>query len=178
MGQVSQDGQFVGGVESTDLGGLGEANHLRLGVVNIRSLGNQPFYIGGVELPLIALGQQQFRAVAGELWGPALVGFHMGQFVADHAVVGLAQRRQGQGVGRRAVKDKEHLAVGLEDAAKGVRRPLGPPIVAVGGDIPLVGLDEVLQRLGAHARVVVAGKLNRSGGRWGSEHGNSRRRVF
>ncbi len=79
---------------------------------------------GGVDLARGPLGQQQLGAVGKELGGAAFIGFDVGQFVTDDAVIALAERGQGQRVGRRAVEDEKHLAIRLEQFAQRVGRAL------------------------------------------------------
>ncbi len=79
--------------------------------------------------------------------------------MADDAVIRLAERSQGQGVGCRAVKDKKDFAVGVEEVTQGVTGLGCPRVVAVARRVTVVGLPESLPGLRADARVVVTGEL-------------------
>jgi hypothetical protein len=78
----------------------------------------------------------------------AFVGFDVGGFRADHAVVTLAQRRQRQGVGRGAVEGEEHFAVGFEQFTEIVGGAVGPFVVAIGALVAVVGLSMAAQASG------------------------------
>ena len=114
-------------------------------------------------LPVLAVDDQQLRAVGEELRRAAFVGLDVRQLVADDAVIRLAERRQRQGVGRRAVEDEEDFAIGLEQLAERIAGPLGERIVAIGGRVRALAARECVPGFGADAGVVVAGKLPAGG---------------
>ena len=74
-------------------------------------------------------------------------------------MIGLAERGQRQRVGRGAVEDEVHFALGLKEAAKRVGRFGRPRVVAIRRHVPAIGGFHRLPRFGADSRVVVAGKL-------------------
>ena len=102
---------------------------------------------------------EQLRAVGEEFGRAALVGLDMGGGRADHAVIGLAERRQRQRIGRGAVEGEEHLAIGGEQGAEGVRGALGPVIVAISGSMAAIGLFHRFPGFGADPGIIVAGEL-------------------
>ncbi|MCY1179916.1 hypothetical protein D9M73_203350 [compost metagenome] len=91
------------------------------------------------QLAVFGAGDQQLGAVGEEFRCAAFVGFDVGGFRADHAVVTLAQRRQGQRVGGGAVEGEEHFAVGFEQFAKVLRGARGPLVITVGAVVTLIG---------------------------------------
>ena len=79
--------------------------------------------------------------------------------MAEDAVVGLTEGRQGKGVGGGAVEDKEDLARRLENVAKEVGRLFGPGVFAVADFMSRVGSGHGREGLGANPGVIVAGKM-------------------
>ncbi len=151
--------ELVGVVHRAHFGGLGDGHHAWLGVVDVLALeGHLADRLGG-QLAVDAAGGEQLGAVGKELRRTALVGFDVGGLGADDAVIALAQRGQGQGVGGSAVEGEEHLAVGLEQLAEVLGGPFGPLIVAIGALVALVGLLHRGPGFGADAGIVVAGEL-------------------
>ena len=112
-----------------------------------------------VNLPVRARQQQDLGAVGEELRRAALGGLDVRLLVAQNAVIRLAQRGQRKRVGRGAVEDEEHLAVGLEYIANEVGRLLRPGVVAVADFVALVGLGHRGKRLRANPGIIVTGKL-------------------
>ena len=99
------------------------------------------------------------RAVGEELRRAALGGLDVRLLVAEDAVVRLAERGQRKRIGRRAVEDEEHLAVGLEHVADQVGRLGRPGVVAIADFVALVGLGHRGERFRANPGIVVTGKL-------------------
>ena len=113
----------------------------------------------GLDFPVRARQQQDLGAVGEELRRAALGGLHVRQLVAEDAVIGLAERGQRKRVGRGAVEDEEHLAVGLEHVADQVGRLGRPGVVAIADFVALVGLGHSGECLRANPGIVVTGKL-------------------
>lgn len=151
--------QLVRAVHRTDLGGLGESHHARLRIVDILALESDVADRRRGQLADLGLRQQQLGAVGEELRRAALVGLDVGGLRADHAVVALAQRGQGQGVGGGAVEGEEHFAIGLEQLAEVVRSARGPLVVAIGALVAAVGFGHRRPGFGADTGIVVAGEL-------------------
>jgi hypothetical protein len=103
--------------------------------------------------------EQQFRAVGEEFRRTALIGGDMGRVGADNALIGLAQRRQSQRIGCRAVEDEKDFAVGLEHRAQAVAHRQCVVVIAIGGLEAPVGGVERGQGFRTDAGRVVAGKL-------------------
>ncbi|MNC26131.1 hypothetical protein D3C75_742520 [compost metagenome] len=151
--------QLVGSIDGAHLGGLGNGHHPWLGVVDVLALQRHFADRLWCQLAVDAGRGQQLGAVGEELRRTALVGFDVGGLGADHAVVALAQRGQGQGVGGGAVEGEEHFAVGFEQLAEVFRGAFGPLVVAVGAVVAMVGLFHRCPGFGADAGIVVAGEL-------------------
>ncbi|MNP18231.1 hypothetical protein D3C76_1107040 [compost metagenome] len=151
--------ELIGAVDGPDLGGLGQGHHPWLGVVDVLAL--QRHFADRLrrQLAVDAGRGQQLGAVGEELWRAALIGFDVGGLGADHTVVALAQRGQGQGVGGGAVEGEEHLAVGFEQLAEVFRGAFGPLVVAVGAVVAMVGFFHRRPGFGADTGIVVAGEL-------------------
>jgi hypothetical protein len=86
---------FFDAIDSAHFGGLRERHNLGLWVVDVGAAGDDGFDRIGCQLAGDARRGQQFRTVREELRAAALVGFDMGQLVADHRMVRLTQRREG-----------------------------------------------------------------------------------
>src|SRR5262249_12318741 len=71
----------------------------------------------------------------------------------------IAERRERQRIGRRAVEHQEHFTLRFEDVADEVGRLRGPCVVAITDFMPGVGLRERREGFGADAGVVVAGEM-------------------
>ena len=151
---------LLDGVDGAELRRLRDRQRARLDVMHAAALGRQRVdrirrqlrqrRVGGDDLG--AAGEQRRRA--------GLVLLDVAQRVRDHGVIGPADLRQRQGVGRRAVEDEEHVAVRLEQLADTRARLLRPGVVAVAGHAALgVGADQRVERLRAYAGVVVGGEL-------------------
>ncbi|MCY1420814.1 hypothetical protein D9M71_364490 [compost metagenome] len=152
--------QLIRAVDGADLGGLGDGDHPRLGIVDVLALeGDLADRLRGQLALLVGTRQQQLGAVGEEFRRAALVGLDVGGLGADHAVVALAQRGQGQGVGGGAVEGEEHFAVGFEQVAEIVGRAGGPLVLAVGALVAVVGLGHRRPGFRADAGIVVAGEL-------------------
>ena len=102
---------------------------------------------------------EHFCAVGKKFRRAAFIGFHVGQFVADDAVIGLAQRRQRKGVGGGAIEDEKHFATSFEDIADQVGGLLRPRVVAVGSGVAVIGLLHGRPRFGTNPGVIIAGEL-------------------
>ena len=113
----------------------------------------------GFDFPVRAWQQQDLGAVGKELGRAALGGLDVRQLVAEDAVVRLAERGQRKRIGRGAVEDEEHLAVGLEYVADQVGGLSGPGVVAIADFVALVGLGHGGEGFRANAGIIVAGKL-------------------
>ncbi len=151
--------ELVGAVHAADFGGLGNGDHARLGVVDVLALEcNFADRLRG-QLAVFTARGEQLGAVGEEFRRAAFVGLDVGRLGADDAVVALAQRRQGQGVGGGAVEGEEHLAVGFEQLAEMVGGAGRPLVVAVGALVALVSLFHGGPGFRADAGIVVAGKL-------------------
>ena len=98
---------------------------MRLRVVNILPPGNQLLDRGRHQFAVARLGDQHLRPAGKELRPAALIGFQVGHIRANHAMVRLAARGDGQRIGGRAVEHEEHLALALEDLAQ-LGQQLGP----------------------------------------------------
>ena len=158
--RVSGDGaHLLHRIHRAQLGGLRQAHHLGLGVVDVAPAADHLLDGVRAELAQRAGRGQHLGAVGEELGGPALVGLDVGHLAADDGVVALAHGGERQRVGRRAVEDEEDLAVGLEGLPEEPAGPLGPGIVAVGGGVAAVGLGHGLPGFGTDPGIVVAGKL-------------------
>lgn len=151
--------ELIWAINGAYFGGLGNGDHPRLGVVDI--LAFEGHFTDGFrrQLAVDAGRRQQLGTVGEELRRTAFVGLDVGGLGADDAVVALAQRGQGQGVGSGTVEGEEHLAVGFEQVAEVFRGALGPLVVAVGAIVAVVGLFHCCPGFGADAGIVVAGEL-------------------
>ena len=78
---------------------------------------------------------------------------------ADDAVIGLAKCRKRQRVRRGAIEGEEHLAAGLKQRAKSVRRFCRPAIVTVGRRMAEIGRGHRRPGLRANAGIIVAREL-------------------
>ncbi len=94
-----------------------------------------------------------------EFRGPAFVGFHVRQAVADNAVIGLAKRGQRQGVARGPIEHEENFAVRSEQFPKGVAGFRGPAIRAIGEFVPGVYPLHRFEGFWTDPGIVIAGKL-------------------
>ena len=158
-GGVRDRPQFVERIHRPHLGRLRQTEHARLGIVNIVPLVDRVVNGLRIDLPVRAGQQEDLRAVGEELRRAALGGFDVRVFVAQDAVIRLAERGEREGIGRRAVEDEEHLAVGLEHIADQVGRLGRPGVVAIAGLVALVGLGHRGKRFRANAGIIVTGKL-------------------
>ncbi|GEM_PF-2963438 len=161
---IADRAQLLGLVHSTDFGGLGQAHHARLGVVDVLALQGDFTNGRGRQLALLGPAEQQLGTIGEELGGAAFVGLDVGNVGADHAVVTLAERRQRQGIRSRAIESEKHLAVGIEQRPKVIGRARCPLIVAVRPVMPLIRSGHGLPGFWAYAGIVVAGKLLIGGG--------------
>src|SRR6185503_6016700 len=93
------------------------------------------------------------------LRGAAFVHLDVREFMAEDAVITLAHRGQGEGVGGGAVKDKEHLAMSLENIPDQIGGLLSPTVLTVTGRMVLVRLGQGRPRFRTDPGVVVAGKM-------------------
>jgi hypothetical protein len=116
----------------------------------------------GCQLRQRRVGGDDLGAAREQCRRAGLVLLDMAEGVSNHGVIGPADLRQRQGIGRRTVEDEEHLAVRLEQLADARAGLLRPGVVAVAGDMALgVGADQRIEGLRADAGVVVGGELLR-----------------
>ncbi len=113
----------------------------------------------GRQFPIVAFCDHQLGAIGKELRRTAFVGLYMGRLTANHRMVRLAKRSQGQGVCRGAIKGKEHLAIGLKQFSKGVSGSRSPRVVAIAGNVAVVGRFHRGPNLRTNAGIIVTGKL-------------------
>ena len=176
LGDRRDRAHLLDAIDRAQLGGLGQAHHLRLRVVDVVALGHQRFHRVRRELAeprrgALGFAHQQLRAVGEELRPAAFVGLDVRHRAADHRVVALAQRGQRQRVGRRAVEDEIDVAVGLEELAQSFRDLLRPAVLAVGRLVAAgLRLHEPARGVRAHAGVVVAGEMLQGQGGVGRRH--------
>ena len=159
IGDRPNNPELLGCIDRPDLCGLGQAERLGLGVVNIGPLGHQVFDTLRCQLAVLALPQKQLGAIGGVLRAAAFIGFNVGQLVADHAVKRLTDRGQGQRIGGSAIEHEVNVTVGIEQRPQAIRRLLRPAVLTVGRLIHPVGRLHGFPGLRAHTAVVVAGKL-------------------
>ncbi len=76
--------------------------------------------------------------------------------MGDDAVVGLAQAREGEGVGSGSVKNEVNVAVGFEKFAERIGCVSRERVVAVGWNAARVRGDDRLEDFGAGSGGVVA----------------------
>ena len=81
----------------------------RLDVMHTRKTRHETLHRLRSELAEGRVGRHQRGAAAEERAGPGLVVVEMRDGMRDDGVVGLAELRQRQRVGGRAVEDEEHL---------------------------------------------------------------------
>src|SRR5207244_6165049 len=93
--------------------------------------------------------RHELRSAAEEARRAAFVGGDVRLFVAVNRAVGGRERREAQGVGGGAGRDREGAHLGAEESAEHRIEALRPWIVAVGEREPLVGLDDRRQDRGA-----------------------------
>jgi len=116
------------------------------------------------ELAERRLRRHQLGASRVESRRTSLVLLDVAQRMGDHGVIGLAQLRQRQRVGCRAVEHEKYRAVRLEQLADAHASLFRPGIRAIARRVPLgVDAHQGLQRLRAHAGIVVGGELLRHG---------------
>ena len=94
LGPAAQCFQFIHRVAGTHFGGLSDTDHLGFGVVHVGAAPNHGFYRVGLDLTIGAFDQLHLGAIGKELRGPAFIPFHMGEVMAEDAVVGLAHGSQ------------------------------------------------------------------------------------
>ena len=161
---IAESEQFVERVNRADLAGQRQRENIRPGVVDVRAFGGKALHAQGIHLAVVSRGQKELGPVGEKLRSPAFIRLNMRNLVADHAVIGLAERGQGERVRRRAVEDKEHFAIRLENLAKQFCRAAGDRVVSVGREIPGIAFLQRLPRLRANPRGVVTGKGVAHGG--------------
>ena len=159
VGSGGEGGDFGTVVEGAPLGGLGEGEDAGFGVVEIGAFADKALDGGGGEFAVGAVAEKKFSAVGEKFGGAAFVGFDVGGFVANDAVVTLAEGGEGEGVGGGAVEDKKDLGGRvIEDVADEVAGAAGPVVGAIRGEVASVGGGEGGPSFGADARGVVAGE--------------------
>src|ERR1051325_9440631 len=169
LGLTPKEITWQSGVDVLCFGGLGEAEGAGLGVVDVGAFVDGAFDRLRIKLSVRAVQEQDFAAVGKKLRGAALSHLHMGQLMAENAVVRLAEGGQRERIGGCAIEDEKHLAIGLEDFAAQVRGFVGPGVVAITDFVALVGFGHGGEGFGTHAGVIVAGEL--AAGESGGGHG-------
>ena len=159
-------------IHGAEFGRLRQGHDFRARVVDVSAARDDFKHASRGEFALAMRRQQQLRSAGEKLWGTAFVGFDVCCVGADDGLVGLAERREGDGVGRRAVEDEEDFRIGFEQLPKPVADLVGGVVVAVGCGVAAVGLVESGERLRANAGGVVAGKLQEIAGGVGRVSGH------
>src|SRR5205814_1754796 len=131
----------------------------RLGVVDIRTAFNHPIDRGRINFAVCSRKEKNLCAVREKLRGPAFVGFNMRRLVAKDTMIGLAKRRESQGISGCSVENKKNLAGSFENLADKVSRFGGPLIISVAADMALVCVRHRLPGLRTDAGIIVAGEL-------------------
>src|ERR1035441_9876785 len=127
--------------------------------MNVRALDDRAFDFRRVNFPIRAGEQQNFAAVRKKFRRAALGGLDVREFVAENAVIRLAQRCQRKRIGGSAVEDKKHLAVRLENFPETVGGALGPEVVAVADFVAGVRLGHRGPGFRTDAGIIIARKL-------------------
>ena len=107
----------------------------------------------------VAFDLEELGAVAKELGRAAFIGLHVGEFVAEDAVVALAAGGEGEGICGGAVEDEEDFAVGLEEVADALGGAVGPLVVAVCRCVAVAGFFKGCPSFGRGPGVVIAGEM-------------------
>ena len=165
FGEAGERLELIDRVDGAPFGGLGEREYARFRVVDVSALKDYALDLGGGEFALGAGGDEDLGAVGEKLRRAAFIGLDVRVVVADDAVIALAERGEGEGVGGGAVEDEEDVAVGLEHTAEQVAGAHGPFVVAVGREAAAVGLGQGGPGLRADAGGVVTGEDLVGGGR-------------
>jgi hypothetical protein len=90
-GAFGEGVEFVEGIDGAEFGGLGEAEGAGFGVVEVAALGGEAGDFVGVDFAVRPGSEEDFAAAGEELGGAAFVAFDVGGFVAEDAVVALAE---------------------------------------------------------------------------------------
>lgn len=146
-------------IDGSQLCRLGERKHPGAGIVDIAAFGDEVVDRVGREFAFGTRAQENLGPVGEKFRCPAFVGFDVGGFVANDAVIRTTERGKGEGIGRRAVENKKDLAVRFENLPEEVGRFAGAGIIAIRGRKSRVGFGEGLPRFGANAGGVVTGKF-------------------
>ena len=94
---VGECAEFGGGVDGAEFGGLREGERADFRGVDAVPAEQERVEVGGTQLAVGGDDREQFAA-AGEKFGcGALVGFDVGECVAEDAVVALAEGGEGEG---------------------------------------------------------------------------------
>lgn len=100
---------------------------------------------------------------------------NVGEIVAQDGVMRPAGCGRGQSqLAAVPLKTKEDLGLGFEQVADELAGAVGPGVVAITGDVTLIGLQEGLESLRTDAAIVVAGEVPRAPC-WGICHGPMQR---
>lgn len=158
VGPIGEGAEFGGGVDGPEFGGLGEGEGAGFGKMHAVTAVEDGREVGGAELGVRGVDGDDFTAAGEKFGGAALVGFDVGEGVAEDAVVALAEGGERECVGGGAVEDKVDFAVGLEDVAEVLFGAGGVGVVAVAGDAVGVGGGERGEGFRAEAGGVVAGE--------------------
>lgn len=151
--------EFVGRVDGADFSGVGNADGAGFWKMDVGAAGDGAFDGCGIDFAVVAGEKEDLHAVGEKLGRAAFVGFDMGEFMAEDAVIGLAEGGQGQGVRGGAVEDEEDFALSFENFAQGVGGFGGPLVIAVTDGVAGVGFGESGPGFRADAGVVVAGEV-------------------
>ena len=89
-GDVGHRSQFRQRIHRPHLGRLRQAEHVRLGIMNVRALVHRAVNGLRIDLSVRPRQQQNLGAISKELRRAALGGFDVRLLVAQNAVVGLA----------------------------------------------------------------------------------------
>jgi len=83
-------------VDGSKFCGMGQAEDPRVGIVDVTAADDGLFDGFKIEFAAGTGDVQNFGAVGEKLRCAALVGFHMSQLMADNAVIGTTESRQGK----------------------------------------------------------------------------------
>ena len=95
--------EFFGFVNGADFGGLGDADSVGFGEMNVGALFDDAFDVVRLDFSLAGWKEEHFGTVGKKLRRAAFIGFDMGDIGAQEAVVGLTKRSESERIGRGAV---------------------------------------------------------------------------
>ncbi len=156
----SERREFGERIDRAPFGGLGRADGGRLHVMHAHLAGmcDGRGQLRGPDFPVGGVEGQKLRAAGVELRRATLIGIDVGDPVTVDRAVGRGDRRQRQGVRRRAGGDRKYLHGSLEQlpGKRGEARRLS--VVPVRMRATPVYPGQGLQDLGSHWRDGVAGE--------------------